>query len=68
MKTEHDFRKFYYNKVALGENCGCAERVIDLHEADRKSSQPVSIPVDPKLPLKTRLHRMLARLGLTRRA
>ncbi|WP_164727001.1 hypothetical protein [Shimia sediminis] len=37
---EHDFQKFYYRKVALGEGCGCAERVIDVHEFDRLSSRP----------------------------
>ncbi|WP_299351583.1 hypothetical protein [uncultured Shimia sp.] len=37
---EHDFQKFYYRKVALGEGCGCAERVIDVHEFDRLSSKP----------------------------
>lgn len=67
MKTDHDFRKFYYAKVALGENCGCAERVIDLHEADRKSGEVTTLPVTPKLPVATRLHRGLARLGLTKR-
>lgn len=29
------FEKFYYNKVGLGEGCGCAERIIDNHEIDR---------------------------------
>lgn len=30
-----DFEGFYYSKVGLGEGCGCAERVIDVHEFDR---------------------------------
>ena len=30
-----NFEKFYYSKVALGEGCGCAERVIDTHEIER---------------------------------
>ncbi len=29
------FETFYYNKVGLGEGCGCAERIIDNHEIDR---------------------------------
>jgi hypothetical protein len=29
------FEKFYYNKVATGEGCGCAERIIDNHEFNR---------------------------------
>ena len=38
--SELDFQKFYYTKVALGEGCGCAERVIDVHEFKRKSLMP----------------------------
>ena len=36
------FETFYYNKVGLGEGCGCAERIIDAHEFDRLSSKPKS--------------------------
>lgn len=32
---EHDFQKFYFDKVATGEGCGCAERIIDNHEFNR---------------------------------
>ena len=35
MQKPEEFSKFYYKKVALGEGCGCAERVIDNHEFDR---------------------------------
>lgn len=31
----HDFQKFYFDKVATGEGCGCAERIIDNHEFNR---------------------------------
>ncbi len=66
-KREADFQKFYYTKVALGEACGCAERVIDVHEADRKASKKRYLPVLPrKNPLK-RLRYTLAVFGLTRR-
>ncbi|MEQ9241365.1 hypothetical protein [Roseovarius indicus] len=64
---DHDFQKFYYTKVGLGEGCGCAERVIDLHEADRKSAMPRTRALRHRLPLSTRLHHALAALGLTRR-
>lgn len=64
---DHDFQKFYYTKVGLGEGCGCAERVIDMHEADRKSTTPLARPLARRLPLQTRLHHALAALGLTRR-
>ena len=42
---EHDFQKFYYRKVALGEGCGCVERVIDVHEFDRLSGRPKIRPL-----------------------
>lgn len=32
-----DFTKFYFDKVATGEGCGCAERIIDVHEFNRLS-------------------------------
>lgn len=28
------FENFYYTNVALGEGCGCAEKVIDVHDAN----------------------------------
>lgn len=62
-----DFHRFYYSKVGLGEGCGCAERVIDLHEADRKASAPAARPLRRRLPLTERLRQALAALGLTRR-
>ena len=67
-KTEHDFQKFYYTKVGLGEGCGCAERVIDVFEADRKAATSTRVPVAPRLPLRTRIRRLMNALGLTRRA
>jgi hypothetical protein len=39
MKPE-SFEKFYYAKVGLGEGCGCAERVIDVHEFNRLGGRP----------------------------
>jgi len=33
--TQESFEKFYYKKVAMGEGCGCAERIIDVHEFNR---------------------------------
>lgn len=38
-KTE-SFANFYFNKVGLGEACGCAERAIDMYEFDRKAGRP----------------------------
>ncbi len=34
------FEKFYYNNVALGEGCGCAEKVIDVYDA--RAGAPVA--------------------------
>ena len=39
MRSE-SFEKFYYTKVGLGEGCGCAERVIDMHEFNRLAGRP----------------------------
>ncbi len=38
--SELDFQKFYYEKVATGEGCGCAERIIDEHEFKRLAHTP----------------------------
>ncbi len=62
-----DFQRFYYSKVGLGEGCGCAERVIDLHEADRKAAAADVRPLGRRLPMAQRLRQALAALGLTRR-
>lgn len=61
-----DFTKFYYEKVATGEGCGCAERVIDVHEAERLAGKPV-LHVGWRLPRKGDLRRFLAKAGLTSR-
>ena len=66
-KTDHDFQKFYYAKVGLGEGCGCAERVIDMHEADRRAATPTEKQIGPRIPLKTRWRRFLNAAGLRRR-
>ena len=39
-KSEKSFEHFYYTKVGLGEGCGCAERVIDVHEFERLAGKP----------------------------
>ena len=67
-KTDHDFQKFYYTRVGLGEGCGCAERVIDIHEADRKAATPRAIPFKRRASLRQKWRRFLNVAGLTRRA
>lgn len=39
MRKPEDFERFYYTKVGLGEGCGCAERVIDMHEWERRATE-----------------------------
>ena len=61
-KTEQDFTRFYYTKVGLGEGCGCAERVIDVHEFNRlagKSRRKLS-----RLARKGWMQRLLNKYGL----
>ncbi len=36
MQKPERFEKFYFAKVGMGEACGCAERVIDVYEFNRK--------------------------------
>ncbi|MEM1005360.1 MAG: hypothetical protein AAGB28_08265 [Pseudomonadota bacterium] len=36
MQKPESFEKFYFAKVGMGEACGCAERVIDVYEFNRK--------------------------------
>ena len=35
IKKPEDFEKFYYRYVGKGEACGCAEKIIDVHEFNR---------------------------------
>ena len=60
-----DFEKFYYAKVGLGEGCGCAERVIDVHEFDRLAGK--SKRWLPAFPQRGAWRRFLNRAGLTSR-
>ncbi|RBI73491.1 hypothetical protein DQW77_08800 [Roseovarius sp. TE539] len=62
-----DFRAFYLAKVGLGEGCGCAERVIDIFEADRLAQTPLSYPAQGPDSLRRRWRRFLNAAGLTRR-
>ena len=37
-RKQQDFQKFYFDYVAKGEGCGCAERIIDVAEFERRAS------------------------------
>lgn len=66
-KPDQSFKTFYYTKVGLGEGCGCAEKVIDVHEFNRLAG--TSRLRRPRLSLPTRagLRRFLQKAGLTSR-
>ena len=58
----HDFQKFYFDKVATGEGCGCAERIIDNHEFNRLAG--TSRAVMGWIPRKGALKRFMLKAGL----
>ena len=48
MQKPEDFTRFYYNYVGQGEACGCAEKVIDVYEFNRKAGAAVATtPASP---------------------
>ncbi|MFC6637632.1 hypothetical protein GV827_20070 [Sulfitobacter sp. JBTF-M27] len=57
-----DFQKFYFDKVATGEGCGCAERIIDNHEFNRLAG--TSRTVTGWLPRKGAWGRFLRKAGI----
>jgi hypothetical protein len=64
---EQSFEKFYFDKVATGEGCGCAERIIDIHEFDRLAGKRKRIMTLKGFSPKAKLKRFLAKAGLTNR-
>ncbi len=64
-RQAEDFQKFYYDKVGLGEGCGCAEKVIDVHEFNRLAGK--SRLMLPLWPRRGALRRFLNKAGLTSR-
>ncbi len=57
------FETFYFNNVATGEGCGCAERIIDVHEFKRKSAAP---PVKRRMPALRYLKKLIGLLSFHR--
>ena len=37
MQRPESFEQFYFTKVGLGEACGCAEKIIDVFEFNRRA-------------------------------
>jgi hypothetical protein len=64
---EQSFEKFYFDKVATGEGCGCAERVIDIHEFNRLAGRSALRRPFFALPDRNSLRRFLQKAGLTSR-
>lgn len=60
--NENDFQKFYFDKVATGEGCGCAERIIDNHEFNRLAG--TSRTVTGWIPKRGALKRFMRAAGL----
>lgn len=61
-RKSEDFQKFYFDKVATGEGCGCAERIIDNHEFNRLAG--TSRIVTSWIPRKGAVHRFLLKAGI----
>jgi hypothetical protein len=34
------FERFYYERVGIGEGCGCAELIIGTHDHDTRANVP----------------------------
>lgn len=64
MQKPEDFSKFYYTKVGLGEACGCAEKVIDVYEFNRRAGANQEVPIAKQ---KRSFANALRRLGLLAR-
>ena len=56
------FEKFYFDKVATGEGCGCAERIIDNHEFNRLAG--ASRTLTGWVPRKGAFRRFLRKAGI----
>jgi len=66
MQKPENFEKFYYAKVGMGEACGCAERIIDVYEFNRKGGQEERTSV-PSRSRRFSLQGFLVKYGLKTR-
>lgn len=67
MSTPENFEKFYFAKVGLGEACGCAEKVIDVYEFNRKGGATASKPIQQKRTARRTLRSFALKYGLISR-
>jgi hypothetical protein len=61
MARNGSFEKFYFEKVALGESCGCAEQVIATRDLDDRARPAEDCDAEARAPLRDRLARLFAR-------
>lgn len=62
------FEKFYYTKVGLGEACGCAEKIIDVYEFNRRAGDPTGVHYIRRGGVKDMLRAIGRKLGLAAKA
>ncbi|MBO9448115.1 hypothetical protein [Ruegeria sp. R14_0] len=67
MKSQERFEKFYFAKVGMGEACGCAERVIDVFEFNRKGGVPEKHAVKAQKPRRRSFRSWAMKYGLLSR-
>ncbi|WP_171131734.1 MULTISPECIES: hypothetical protein [unclassified Ruegeria] len=68
MHKPERFEKFYFAKVGLGEACGCAEKVIDVYEFNRKGGSQATGAVQKAKPRHRSLRSFALKYGLISRA
>ncbi len=67
MQTPESFEKFYFAKVGQGEACGCAERIIDIFEFNRKAGAIDRRDLQANRPKRKSLRSLALRFGLISR-
>ncbi|WP_171211971.1 MULTISPECIES: hypothetical protein [unclassified Ruegeria] len=67
MQNPESFEKFYFAKVGMGEACGCAERVIDVFEFNRKGGAQTKSEVQQEKPRRRSFRGWAVKYGLLSR-
>ncbi len=67
MQTPESFERFYFAKVGQGEACGCAERIIDVFEFNRKAGGTDRRDLRASRPKRKYLRPLALRFGLISR-
>ena len=62
------FERFYYTKVGLGEACGCAEKIIDVYEFNRRAGDQAAGHYIRRGGVKDMLRAIGRKLGLAAKA